>query len=114
MEFSPFNNVIKLCLQGMEMEEKGKQEEAFEIFLQAWNEATNDFEKFIAAHYVARHQNTVSERLQWLGTGLQLALKIDNDAVNSALPSLYSNIAQCYEDLGDPDKAKENAELAIS
>lgn len=56
MEFSPFNNIVKLCLQGMEMEEKGKSEEAIKLFLQAWNEATKDFEKFIAAHYVARHQ----------------------------------------------------------
>ena len=27
MEFNPNNNVIKLCVQGMDMEEKGKPEE---------------------------------------------------------------------------------------
>jgi rifampin ADP-ribosylating transferase len=56
MEFSPFNNIVKLCLQGMEKEEQGKPEEASKIFLQSWDETTNDFEKFLAAHYVARHQ----------------------------------------------------------
>ena len=56
MEFSPFNNVVKLCLQGMAMEENGKPEEASKLFLLAWNEATNESERFIAAHYVARHQ----------------------------------------------------------
>jgi len=112
MEFSPFNNVVKLCLQGMDMEGKGKPEEALKLFLQGWNEATNDFEKFIAAHYIARHQKTVSEKLKWLETALQFALKLNDDAIKSALPSLYLNIAKCYEDLDDRDKAKENSELA--
>jgi tetratricopeptide (TPR) repeat protein len=114
MEFSPFNHVIKRCLQGMDLEEKGKPEEAYQLFLQGWNEATNDFEKFITAHYVARHQKTVPDRLTWLEMALQFALKINDDAVRSALPSLYSNMAKCYEDLGEPDQAKEHAELALS
>ena len=114
MEFSPFNNVVKLSLQGMDMEEKDKPGEALKLFLQGWNEATSDFEKFIAAYYVARHQETIPGKLKWLETALQFALKINDDAVKSALPSLYSNIAKCYEELGDRDKAKENSELAIS
>ncbi len=114
MEFSPFNNVVKLCLQGMDMEEKGKHEEAINLFQQAWNEATNDFEKFLAAHYIARQQKTVSGKLKWLEIALQLALKTNSDAAKSALPALYLNIAKCYEDLNDQNKAKENSELAIS
>jgi tetratricopeptide (TPR) repeat protein len=114
MEFNPSNNVVKLCLQGMGMEEKGNPEEASELFLQAWNAATYDFEKFISAYYVARHQKNVSDKLKWLETALQIALKINDDSVKSAFPSLYSNIAKCYEDLSDPDKAKKNYELATS
>lgn len=112
MEFNPNNNVVKICLQGMEMEENGNPEEASKLFLQAWNEATYDFEKFISAHYIARYQKNVSGKLKWLETALQSALKINNDTVNSALPSLYLNIAKCYEELSDPDKAKKNYELA--
>jgi hypothetical protein len=114
MEFSPFNNVVKLSLQGMDMEEKGKPGEALKLFLQGWNEATSDFEKFIAAYYVARLQETIPGKLKWLKTALQFALKINDDAVKSAFPSLYSNIAKCYEELDDRDRAKENSELAIS
>jgi len=114
MEFNPNNNIIKLCLQGMELEEKDKAGEAGRVFLQAWNEATNDFEKFIAAHYVARHQKNVSDKLKWLETALQLALKVNNDSVKGAFPSLYANIAKCYEDLNDFDNAKKNYELANS
>ena len=114
MEFNPNNNVVKLCIQGMGMEEKDKPEEASRLFLQAWNESTNEFEKYIAAYYVARHQKNVPDKLKWLETALQFALKINNDNVNGAFPSLYSNIAKCYEDLGDFDNAKKNYELAIS
>jgi rifampin ADP-ribosylating transferase len=114
MEFSPFNNVVKLCVQGMDMEEKEKPEEASRLFLQAWNEATNDFEKFLAAHYVARQQKTVSDKLHWLETALQFALNVNDNTVKSAFPSLYLNIAKCYEDLNDPINAKEYSDLAIS
>ena len=114
VEFNPNNPIVKLCLQGMDKEEKGKPDEAASIFLQAWNEATNDFEKFIAAYYVARHQKNVSDKLKWLETALQLALKINNDAVTGVFASLYESIAKCYEDLNDPDNAKKNYELANS
>lgn len=114
MEFNPNNHVVRLCLQGMGMEETGKPEEASKLFLQAWNEATNNFESFISAHYVARHQKNASDKLKWLETALQFALKINNDAVKSAFHSLYSGIAKCHEELSDPDKAKQNYELAAS
>ncbi len=114
MEFNPNSNVIKLCIQGMDLEGKGKPEEANRLFLQAWNEATNDFEKFTAAHYVARHQKNIPDKLKWLETALQFALKINNDTVKSAFPSLYLHIAKCYEDLSDPDNAKKNYEASIS
>ncbi|MFA4871018.1 MAG: NAD(+)--rifampin ADP-ribosyltransferase [Pedobacter sp.] len=113
MEFNPSNNIVRLCLQGMEMEEKANPEEARRLFLQAWDQATNDLGKFIAAHYVARYQKDISDKLKWLETALQFALKINNDSVKSAFPSLYLNIAKCYEDLKDPEKARENYELAI-
>ena len=114
MEFNPNNNVIKLCIEGMGMEEKGKPGEASMLFLRAWNESTNDFEKFTAAYYVARHQKNVSDKLKWLETALKSALRINDVSVAGAFPSLYSNIAKCYEESGDADNAKKNHELAIS
>jgi len=114
MEFSPNNPIVKLCIQGMAMEVAGKAEKASALFVQAWNEATDDFEKFIAAHYVARHQKTIADKLKWYETALQLALSITDDTVKSALASLYTNIAKCYEDLGDVENAKKNDDLANS
>lgn len=114
MEFDPRNQIIRLCIEAMQMEENGKPGEAKQLFLKAWNESTNDFEKFIAAHFVARHQQEVNDQLHWLETALQFAIKINNESVNGALPALYRNIANCYEELGDDAKAKRNNELSIS
>jgi hypothetical protein len=86
MEFDPRNNVVALCVQGMGMEDKGKPEEASRLFLQAWNAATNDFEKFTAAYYVARHRETVRDKLQWLETSLRFALRINDVTVRAAFP----------------------------
>ncbi len=114
MEFNPANPVVKRCLQAMGEEANGRQAEAAALFLQAWNEATLDFEKFIAAHFVARHQGNVADKLKWLETALQFALKMNDATVASALPALYSNIASCHEELNAPAKAKQNRELATS
>jgi hypothetical protein len=114
MEFNPTNKVISLCVQGIAMEEQQKPEEASRVFLQAWNEATNEFEKFTAAYYVARHQESITEKLQWLETALQFALKVNDENVKGAFPSLYANIAKCYEDLGDARNAEKYSKLSVS
>src|ERR1041385_2416284 len=101
MEFDPRNHIIKLCVRGMDMEVKGEPEEAKRLFLQAWNESTNGFEKFIAAYYVARHQNNVPDKLRWHETALRFALDVNDESVKAALPSLYSNIAKCYQESHD-------------
>jgi rifampin ADP-ribosylating transferase len=113
MDFNPNNGVIKLCLQGIDLEEKGKPEEAGKIFLQAWNEAANDFEKFNAAHFTARHQRNAAGKLKWHETALQFALKIKNSSIKAAFPSLYSNIAECYKELGDLKNTKKYYDLAM-
>jgi len=114
MEFNLNNDVVKLCLQGMGMEDEGRPEEAIKLFLQASSKATNAFEAFLAAHYVARHQKNVHDKLKWLKTALQSALLVNDEAVKGVFPSLYSNIARCYEELGDVNNAKRNQELAKS
>lgn len=114
MLFDPDNNVIKRCAQGMNLEGKGKLKDANRLFLQAWKEATNDFEKFTAAHYVARYQKSVEDKLKWDETALQLAFKINDDTIKETYPSLYLNIAKCYEDLNDFVNAKKNYQLALS
>ena len=114
MEFDMNNNVVKLCAHGIELEGEGKKEEALKIFIQAWEEAINDFEKFTAAHYVARHQKSVIDKLKWDEIALSFALKINDESMKGTYPSLYLNIGKCYEDLNDLDNARKNYELAGS
>jgi hypothetical protein len=101
MEFGPHNKIVQLCLKGMEQEQKEKPAEAMAIFLQAWKDSTDDFEKFLAAWFVSRQQHVVSERLTWLQRSLDFALKINDASAHSALPALYSNMASCYDSMGD-------------
>lgn len=114
MQFDPNNKVVKLCVSGMELEGQGHKKEALKVFHQAWAAATNDLEKFTSAHYVARHQETLEDKLKWDETALKFALKVKNDNVTSALPSLYLNIAHCHENLNDFDNARTNYNMALS
>jgi rifampin ADP-ribosylating transferase len=113
MDFNPNNTIVKLCLQGMSMEEAGKPAEALQLFLEAWTQTTNDSERFIAAYYVARCQTTTAQKLEWYNTALRLAMSVNDYVANSALPALYTNIANCYDGLGDAASAEENRKLAL-
>lgn len=112
MEFNPNNSIIQLCIQGMNLEDQNKTKEATRLFLQAWDEATDDFESFIAAWYLARVQPIISDRLKWYETALYLASRVNDEGVKGAFASLHSNIANCYVELGDSDHAKKHRELA--
>jgi tetratricopeptide (TPR) repeat protein len=114
MEFNQDNKVVQLCAQGMEMEGQGRLTKAGDLFNEAWNAALNDFEKFIAAHYVARHQKNVSDKLKWDEVALKHALNINDKTIKETLPSLYLNIGKCYEDLDDLDNAKNNYQAGFS
>ena len=114
MEFNQDNKVVQLCAAGMELEGQGKLAEAINRFEEAWNFTSTDFEKFIAAHYMARHQKSISDKLNWDKTALRHALNINDDSIKETLPSLYLNIGKCYEDLNDFENAKSNYKAAFS
>lgn len=114
MDFNPNNAVIQLCMQGMAMNEKGEFEKAGQLFSQAWNEASNNFEKFIAAYYIARHKNNADDKLTWLQPALQLAIGLDTTVAKGTLPSIYNDIAKCYKALGNEQSAAHYEQLAQS
>lgn len=106
MEFNPNNPIVKLCLQGMAMEEAGKVAEALELFMQAWEQGSNDFERFLAAHYIARQQSQLHDKVSWLHKALDCALKFPDLSVQTALPGLYRQLAAAYEALHNSGQAK--------
>jgi tetratricopeptide (TPR) repeat protein len=103
---NPDNLVVKLCAQGMEYESKGNFEQASSLFMSAWNQSTDDFERCIAAHYVARHQKSPDEALTWNQRSLDYARALGDDRVSGFFPSLYLNMGKAYEDLGRWDEAR--------
>ena len=117
MEFSPNNAVVKLCTQGMASEEKGNPQEATRLFSEAWHkagESNEDLERFLAAFYLARHQEDASDELEWNLRAVTYAEKMDDAAVKAAFPLLYAHIAKSYEKLGDSAHARQYYELSAS
>lgn len=114
VKFDPRNPIIQLCMKGMALEESGNKDEAVETFQEAWNQTSNDFEKFIAAYHLGLRQNSTEEKLKWLQKSLAYAQKIDDENVKSAYPTLYTNIAESYKELNDAENAKKNYEFSQS
>jgi tetratricopeptide (TPR) repeat protein len=111
--FDPENPIVKLCAAGMMLEGEAKHDEAHKLFMQAWDEAANSFEKMTAAHYIARHQTSVEYKLKWDLIALDLALSITHGSANGALPSLYLNVGKCYEDSGNFTEARDYYNKAL-
>jgi len=103
----PNNPVVKLCAQGIEVEMKGHRDEARSLYLQAWDLRQDDVDACIAAHYLARHQDSLAETLRWNELALTHGMRASADSVRSFLPSLYLNLGKSYEDLGDSSRARE-------
>jgi hypothetical protein len=78
----------------MEYESKGNFEEASTVFMAAWTQSTDDFERCVAAHYVARHQKSPDEALIWNQRSLNYALALGDDRVSGFFPSLYLNMGK--------------------
>lgn len=114
MLFDPENTVVKLCAQGMELEGQSDGNEALLRFEQAWAESTNDTERCIAAHYVARYQKSIADKLHWDNIALDAALTTPDTDTKAMLPSLYLNVGKCYEDMQQYEAARDNYEKARS
>ena len=114
MKFSPQNDIVRLCIQGMRLEEANDVEEARTIFLRAWTDATDDHERFIAAFHMSRQEKDPTGQLKWLDIALQLASQVDDASVRAAFPLLHSRMAECYERLNDVDAASRHRYLAAS
>jgi tetratricopeptide (TPR) repeat protein len=106
------NPVVQLCIAGTQAEFAGRREDAVKLYGQAWEAAQDDYEACIAAHYVARFQDSPQETLRWNREALNRAEAVEFERVKDFYPSLYLNLGQSYELLGDPTEAKRYYDLA--
>ncbi|GCD44379.1 hypothetical protein [Streptomyces paromomycinus] len=101
------NDVVRLCVRGMEAEARGENGAALLLFLEAWEEASDDYEACVAAHYVARHQATPEETLRWNQECLDRADRVSDERVSGFYASLYANMARAHRELGETAVAHE-------
>ena len=102
----PENPVVRLCAEGIEAEGQGRHADAVARYREAWAIHTDDYEACIAAHYLAREQETLQESLAWNQRALDHALGVDEGRIAGFLPSLYLNLGWSHEVLGDSVKAR--------
>jgi tetratricopeptide (TPR) repeat protein len=112
MTMDPENPIVKLCVEGMRAEAGGRFDEARAIFTRAWEQSRDDFEACIAAHYLARHQDSPQDNLRWNQAALDRAGSVCDEKVRGFYPSLYLNVGFSYEMLGDLAEARRHYELA--
>jgi tetratricopeptide (TPR) repeat protein len=112
MKLDPNSPIVQLCVAGVACEAEHRFNDAMSLYMQAWNEASNDFELCIAAHYVARHQRSTRDALNWNLKALKRAGAVADDRVAEFYPSLYLNVAKSYEEAGDQERAREFYKLA--
>jgi hypothetical protein len=110
----PNNPVVRMCAQGMEFERSGRLDEASQLFLNAWNESRDEFERCIAAHYVARHEKNSVDKLLWNRRSLDHANASADERVRGFYPSLYLNMGKSHEDLGNREESVRFYEMAAT
>ncbi|QHC26531.1 hypothetical protein [Streptomyces sp. GS7] len=96
----PELQVVRLCVAGMQAEAEGRPEAALGLFQRAWGSARDDYEACIAAHYLARHQNSPEETLRWNQECLDRADLVGDERVRGFYPSLYVNMGEAHRELG--------------
>ena len=95
----PTNPVVALCIQGMAVE--GTPADARPLFERAWAARRDDYDSAIAAHFLARHQSTAQDTLHWNALAARHAELVPDGRAAGFLASLYLNVADAHENLGE-------------
>jgi len=106
------NPIIQLCIQGAFAEFEKRLEDARALYQQAWDLQADKYEACIAAHYMARFQDTPEETLRWNQIALERANAVSDESVKEFYPSLYLNLGRSHEALGNHSEAKMYYDLA--
>lgn len=106
------NPIIQLLISGTQAEFKRKLDVACDLYRQAWELAADDYEACMAAHYLARCQDKIENVLRWNLEALQRAEQVVDGRTRDFYPSLYLNLGQTYEQMGDTKEAQHYYSLA--
>lgn len=107
----PTNPVVALCAAGMAVE--GTPAEARHLFEQAWAARRDDYDAAVAAHFLARHQETAADALHWHALAVRHAEALRDGRADALLASLYLNLGGAQATLGDAVAAGVSARRAV-
>ena len=106
------NPVIQLCIEGTRAEFQHRLDDTRHHYQQAWDARTDDYEACIAAHYVARFQDSAEESLRWNQIALDHANAVKDERVKDFYPSLYLSLGHSFELTGNQHEAQRYYALA--
>jgi tetratricopeptide (TPR) repeat protein len=98
------NPVAALCAAGMAIE--GDVPAARRLFEQAWEVRRDDYDASIAAHFLARHQTTLEDRLAWNMRAARHAELVADERAHELKASLYLNLGDAYLAVGNSAGAR--------
>jgi hypothetical protein len=92
---------VALCATGVQAEFERRLDDARALYAEAWRVASDDYDRCVAAHYVAHLVVDPSEALRWNLIALESAQRAEPGSVAALLPSLYVSLGRSYEMVGD-------------
>jgi hypothetical protein len=92
-------------MAGVTAEFERRPNDARRLYAEAWDLAADDYERCVAAHYVAHLEDDPNEALRWNLLALENAERADPALVTEFLPSLYVNLGHSYERTGQNELA---------
>lgn len=108
MRMDPENPVVRLCAEGMQAETQGRVGDARALYEQAWEARRDDYEACVAAHFLARQQDSPADELRWNREALDRALADGGERVRGFHASLYLNLGHSHETLGELAEARRS------
>ena len=104
--------VARLCAAGMAID--GDAAAAGALFQQAWDARRDDYEASIAAHFLARHQPSLTDALYWNRIAAERAEAVTDERAKPLLASLYLNLADSYLAVGQSVQASSVVEQGVA
>lgn len=114
MQYEKGNIIVQQVVEGYQLQKQGNNAAAAAVFNKAWREARTVSERFLAGHFMARHQVTRIALLNWNMEVVKIAQKMDESQMYYHFPALFMNVGRCREDINNFEGAIESYTLALS
>ena len=101
------NPVVAAVARGSQAELMGDRDAAHAAYAEAWNAATDDLERCIAAHFFPRMIDDPRDKLRWSVDALRYAEAVRDGRTVGFFASLHASVGQARLGLGDIDGAQE-------